>query len=269
MQSEIHSWLIGRYGFSSADEMSGYFGRAGLILDAGCGAGLATSAWMRDGWPDDGTEWVGVDISQAVDVARKRLGRFPATNFVQADLMRLPFAPETFDVIFSEGVLHHTPSTQAAFNTLVPLLKPGGEIMIYVYRKKSPVREFTDDYIRGRISDLPPDEAWKQLESLTDLAHKLAGLEAEIELEEDVPLLGIPAGRHNVQRLIYWHMAKLFWNEKMTFEENTHVNFDWYHPHYAHRQTEAQVREWYAEAGVDITHLDVDNAGFTVRGIRR
>ena len=44
-----------------------------------------------------------------------------------------PFRPESFDVIFSIGVLHHTPDTQAYFAKLVPLLKPGGVISIWVY----------------------------------------------------------------------------------------------------------------------------------------
>ena len=76
-------------------------------------------------------------------------------------------------------------------------------------------------------------------------------------MPEDVPLLGISAGRHDVQRLIYWHFAKLFWNPELSFEENNHVNFDWYHPRYAHRQTEDEVRRWCDDAGLEIVRLDV------------
>ena len=68
-------------------------------------------------------------------------------------------------------------------------------------------------------------------------------------MPEDVPLLGIKAGRYDVQRLIYWNVAKLFWNAEMTFEENNHLNFDWYAPRYARRQTEDEVRRWYEERG--------------------
>ena len=114
MQAELHRWLIERYGFESAEGMRDWFGARRRTLDAGCGAGFATSAWMTDDWNRDGAEWVGVDISQAIDVARERLGAFPGTHFVQADVMQLPFRPETFDAIISEGVLHHTPSTERA-----------------------------------------------------------------------------------------------------------------------------------------------------------
>jgi hypothetical protein len=60
----------------------------------------------------------------------------------------------------------------------------------------------------------------------------------------------------------------MFWNESLSFEENNHVNFDWYHPRYAHRQTEEDVRRWCAEANLSITHFDVEESGFTVRAIK-
>lgn len=265
MQAELHRWLIERYGFASAADMRDYFARRPRTLDAGCGAGFATSAWIEEGWDEGGAAWVGVDISYAVDVARERLGRFGGTHFVQADVLQLPFREESFDAIVSEGVLHHTPSTERALKALVALLAPGGELMFYVYRRKAPIREFTDDYVRELISDMSPEEAWAALRPLTRLGQALAELDTEVEVPEDVPLLGIKAGRYDVQRLIYWHVAKLFWNAAMTFEENNHLNFDWYAPRYAHRHTEEEVRGWCADAGLEITHFDVDDAGFTVR----
>ena len=76
MQNELHGWLLDRYGFASGDEMREFFASRGRTLDAGCGAGFATSAWMREGWNETGAEWVGADISDAIDVARERLGGF-------------------------------------------------------------------------------------------------------------------------------------------------------------------------------------------------
>jgi arsenite methyltransferase len=268
MEAELHAWFVGRYGFDSPEAMREWFGSRRRTLDAGCGAGFSTSAWMTDGWRADGAEWVGADISAAIDVARERLGRFGGTHFVQADVLQLPFRPESFDAIVSEGVLHHTPSTERAMKALVPLLAPGGELMFYVYRRKAPIREFTDDYVRGLIADMSPEEAWEALRPLTRLGQALAELETEVEVPEDVPLLGIKAGRYDVQRLIYWHVAKLFWNAGMTFEENNHLNFDWYAPRYAHRHTEEEVRRWCADEGLEITHFDVDDAGFTVRATK-
>src|SRR2546428_2146841 len=140
MQDELHTWFIRRYGFASAQEMRAFFAKRRRTLDAGCGAGFSTSAWMSDDWTVGDSEWIGADISAAIDVARERLGGFQGTHFVQADVLRLPFRRESFDAIIAEGVLHHTPSTERAMKALVPLLAPGGELMFYVYRRKAPIR---------------------------------------------------------------------------------------------------------------------------------
>jgi SAM-dependent methyltransferase len=267
MQESVSTWILERYGFDSASEMRQYFSQFDRILDAGCGAGLATSTWLKHGWRGVNNEFVGVDISAAIDSAYDHLRSIEGTSFVQADILALPFIPGTFDLVFSEGVLHHTPSTETAFSALARLLRPGGEIMIYVYRRKAPAREFVDDHVRDQVAELPPEEAWALLRPLTRLGQALSQLHAEIEVPEDVELLGIRKGVYDVQRLIYWHFAKLFWNPAMTFEENNHVNFDWYHPRYAHRHTEQEVRKWFADGGLKIERFDAQESGFTVRGV--
>jgi arsenite methyltransferase len=236
------------------------------MLDAGCGSGFSTSLWMDESWRG---AWCGADISRAIDVAQERLGAIAGTYFVQADLLQLPFRAETFDLIFAEGVLHHTPATEAAFRALVPLLESGGEFLFYVYRKKAPIREYTDDYLRSVLSPLTPEEAWSQLRPLTRLGQALAELEVAVDVPEDIPYLGIKAGRYDVQRLIYWHFAKAFWNRALAFEENHHVNFDWYHPRYAHRHTEEEIRSWCAENGLVINRFHAEESGFTVRAVRQ
>jgi SAM-dependent methyltransferase len=262
MRDFATAWMLERYGFETAAEARAHFESGAPFLDLGCGSGLTASLWL-DGWQGDA--WVGVDISEAIDVAKRRLPQLPGIYLVQADLMALPFRPGTFRTVFSEGVLHHTPSTRAALAAASSMLVPGGEVLFYVYRRKPPVREFTDDYVRGLLSSMSPEEAWEALRSLTALGQALARLGATIQLDEGVPLLGIPAGRHDVQRLMYWNFAKVFWNETLTFETNNHVNFDWYTPTYAHRQTEAEVRQWCFDLGLTIERFHIDDAGFTVR----
>jgi arsenite methyltransferase len=262
-------WLVRRYGFASGLEMQRYFAERQCILDAGCGGGYSASLWLDSGWWGAGTaQWYGADISEAIDVAQERLTGIPGLHFVQADVCQLPFAEKTFDVIFSEGVLHHTPSTERALKSLVPLLRRGGEIMFYVYRKKGPIREFTDDYIREIMSVLTPQQAWDKLRPLTKLGQALAELHAEVEVKEDIPYLGIKAGRYDAQRLIYWNFAKMFWNDNLSFDENHLQNFDWYSPRYAFRQTEEEVRRWCAESGLSIFYFNTEEAGFTVRAVK-
>lgn len=262
-------WYVQKYGFESLGAWSRHYDSFERILDAGCGSGFSSSLWLRRPEWTGRAAWVGVDISEAIDVAKERLSDVANTHYVQADVLSLPFADRTFDGVFSEGVLHHTPSTRAALLSVARVLANGGEATFYVYKKKSPVREFTDDYVREQISSLTDEQAWEAMRPLTELGRVLAEAKATVELSQDVPVLGIKAGTHDVQRLIYWHFAKLFWNPRLSFEENVHVNFDWYRPRYAHRQTEEQVREWCEEARLDIRRFHDSDPGFAVRAVKR
>jgi len=267
--THYRQWLAQKYGFNTLKGMQDYFRARECILDIGCGNGYSSMVWLESQWQGDCKgQWCGADISSAIDVAQEQLGMIPGTHFIQADLMGLPFGEKTFDTIFSEGVLHHTPSTERALKNVSKYLKPGGEILFYVYREKGPIREFTDDYIRELVSHLPPNDAWEMLLPLTRLGKALAELNVEVEVPEDIPYLGIKAGCYDVQRLIYWNFAKMFWNPEYTFEECHGTNFDWYHPSYAHRQTEEEVRRWCAEANLSIFHFHVQKSGFTVRARR-
>ncbi|MEZ0228237.1 MAG: class I SAM-dependent methyltransferase, partial [Planctomycetota bacterium] len=158
-------------------------------------------------------------------------------------------------------------STERALAALAKLLAPGGAFLFYVYRKKGPVREFTDDFVRDLIASRPPEEAWAMMRPLTLLGKALSDLHATVNVPEDIPYLGIKAGEQDVQRLVYWSFLKLFWNERLSLDENVHVNFDWFHPRYAHRQTEEEVRRWCAEAGLAIEHFHEQESGFTVRAV--
>lgn len=262
-------WYLEKYGYASLDEWAAAFDGWGSVLDVGSGSGFSSSLWLESQRWTGRSMWVGVDISEAIDVARERLANVANTHFVQGDALQLPFRDGAFGAIFSEGVFHHTPSTRAALLSAVRVLAFGGEANFYVYKKKAPVREFTDDYVREQIASLGDEEAWDAMRSLTELGRVLSEAGATVELTMDVPALGIKAGTFDVQRLIYWNFAKLYWNPALEFEENVHINFDWYRPRYAHRQTEAQVREWCEEAGLTIHRLHDSEAGYTVRAVKR
>lgn len=261
-------WLLEKYGFGSIEAWASYFDGRRRILDVGCGSGYSSALWLDTPHWKGRAMWVGVDISDAIDVARERLASVANTHFVQADALEMPFPTGAFDTIFSEGVLHHTPSTREALLACSRLLAPGGDFHFYVYRKKAPVREFTDDHVRAAVAPMTNDEAWDAMRPLTKLARALAHLNASVEVE-DIPVLGIKAGTYDVQRLIYWNFAKLFWNDSYPFEANVHVNFDWYRPHYANRQTESEVRSWCAEADLRIERFHAEESGFTVIASKR
>lgn len=259
----MDEWILPRYGWGDQKTFDDYFRDKKWMIDAGAGLGRET---IRMAERTNGRV-IGIELSECVDDAAGHAAKRGLKNilFVQADLNAPPLARNSFDWIISEGVLHHTPDTHKAFSALVPLLAKGGEFAFYVYRKKGAMREFADDYIREKIKDLPPDDAWDLMRPLTKFGKALSDLNAEIEVPEDIPLLGIRAGRHNVQRLIYYSMLKCYWNDRVSFEDNVLVNFDWYYPQFAWRHTEEEVRNWIKEAGLKLTHESIEDAGITVR----
>jgi SAM-dependent methyltransferase/uncharacterized protein YbaR (Trm112 family) len=258
----FNQWFARKLGLSGVSDLDAYFAPKRALLDAGTGLGakVETMASRTRG------EVLGVDISDGVVHARANTGHLPNAHIVQADLHALPFRPGTFDFIVSDGVLHHTPDTRAAFRALLPCLAPGGEIAIHVYRKLGPIREFCDDYIRARTTRLSAAECWDVATAFTDLGRALADLKVEIEVPTSIPVLEIPAGRYDLQRFLYYHVFKCFWNPDFPYDENTLVNFDWYHPANAHRHTEAEVVGWFVEAGLEeIVALRPNEGGVAVR----
>jgi arsenite methyltransferase len=263
MQRRARKWLLERYGPVQGHTFWTEHGAHPILLDAGCGAGFSALALFGDTLRI--VRYLGIDVSDAVEVAAARFAeRNTPGAFLQADITELPLAPASVDVIFSEGVLHHTESTRDALLYLSTLLRPGGRFLFYVYRRKGPVREFTDDLVRDRLGDLDPEAAWSAIVPLTKLGQALGELGAVVDVPEDVELLGIPAGPIDVQRLFYWHVVKAYHDPDLTLEELAHINFDWFAPRNAHRQSPEEVGEWCVEAGLEIERQRVEEAGITV-----
>jgi SAM-dependent methyltransferase len=264
----MRDWLVSRYGDVGAADWWNEYPDNALVLDAGCGA--AMSALELFAPVLSRVRYLGVDISPSVDVAAERFSeRSLSAAFMQTDITKLPLPRACADVIFSEGVLHHTDSTRGALLSLAPVLKPGGRVLFYVYRRKGPIREFTDDYVREQLQVLSPAEAWEALKPLSRLGEELGRLGVEVDVPEEIGLLGIPAGRYDLQRFFYWHVCKAFYRPDASFEEMHHINYDWYAPANAHRQSPEEVREWCAEAGLEIERENVEEAGITIVAVKR
>jgi SAM-dependent methyltransferase len=259
----MRKWLVERYGEVARADWLAEYGEQPLMIDAGCGAAMSAQELFGDSLHR--LRYLGVDVSEAIDVAADRFAeRGFSGGFMQADITNLPFDDASVDLIFSEGVLHHTDSTKGALGALARLLKAGGRFLFYVYRKKGPLREFTDDHVRAQLQEMTPQEAWDAVEPLTRLGMALGELNAQIEIEQPIDLLGIPAGRIDVQRLFYWHVAKAFYRRDLTLDEMNHINYDWYAPANAARQSPEEVRSWCAEFGLAIEREVIEDAGITV-----
>jgi len=240
--SSLREWLTRRFG--DPRSIVSLFPHKPVVLDAGCGAGLGGLEFWREVMPN--IHYLGMDITNAVDVAKERFEKENIGNamFMQENISDLPFEKPIFDIIYCSEVMHHTDSTEETFNHLARHLKPGGVMMFYVYRKKAPIREFADDYIRQLLQKMPLEQAWQKLEPLTKLGIILGELKLEVDVPEDIELLEIPKGKIDIQRLFYWYIFKAFYNPDISFDEMNHINFDWYAPKNAHRHTLEETKTW-------------------------
>jgi SAM-dependent methyltransferase len=155
---EVHDqWEKDSYAYSSLIPEGLLSGAGKIGLEAGCGGGadlLRLSA--------GGAMLIGFDLSEGVDVARRLTRGCRNVELVQGDLHNLPFKPGSLDFIYSFGVLHHLPDTQAAFVRLSRLLKPGAPLVTYLYEDRAD-RSWVDRALLGAVravrrvsSALPP-----------------------------------------------------------------------------------------------------------------
>lgn len=259
-------WVLEKYGWGTLAGLQRALAPRRRILDVGCGLGRELLLFRRS---NPSALLVGLEPSEAVQVASRNLGGARGRIWlVQGDLFEAPLADESFDFIFANGVLHHTRSTREAFSRCRQLLCRGGELAAYIYRKKAPIREYADDYLRGIITKMAPEEAWEACRGLTELGRRLAELNATIELKRGVPAIGIRPGKHKVQRLLYDTMLKMFWDPARGDEGSTLVNFDWYHPAYAWRHSAEEIKDWCRVLGLTIIWFRQEESGITVRAVR-
>lgn len=119
-----------------------------LVLDAGCGMGRHARMMAPHV-----RQLVALDFSDAIGQASRTLAVVPHAACLQADLSRPPLADDTFDFVYSLGVLHHLQDTSGALARLVRLVRPGGRLRIYLY--------WQPDGWRGRL--LAAVNAWRPL----------------------------------------------------------------------------------------------------------
>ncbi len=104
------------------------------VLDIGCGNGYILSKFASAG-----AKAFGVDLTgAALDLTRKRMSiHHLGAGLFQADSAHLPFPAEAFDLVYSLGVLHHSPRTEESFQEIRRILRPGGRALIMLYHKNS------------------------------------------------------------------------------------------------------------------------------------
>jgi 2-polyprenyl-3-methyl-5-hydroxy-6-metoxy-1,4-benzoquinol methylase len=116
-------------------EVMGFNEFAGLrLLEIGCGMGTDLLQFARGGARVTGTDLT----PRSIEISQKHLTVYGESgDFAIADCETLPFANESFDVVYSNGVLHHTPDTAGAVREIHRVLRPGGQTRVMLYHRGS------------------------------------------------------------------------------------------------------------------------------------
>lgn len=193
-----------------------------LLLDAGCGNGTLTAALS-----DFGLNVVGLDLNDGLGLAYRNRAKYAkqakkSVQYVQGNLVQPPLQENTFDLVYSSGVIHHTPSSKEAFDSLVRLTKKGGRLYIWVYGKRAlPVRMF---FWTGR--------SLKRVISLKSLGR--------------VCRILAPGYKVATQILDLSGVSKF---QSRTTREITLALFDAFAPRFNHWHTETEVQSWFQSHG--------------------
>ncbi|MGA8687077.1 MAG: methyltransferase domain-containing protein [Terriglobales bacterium] len=199
-----------------------------LVLDVGCGMGRFAEVATR--W---GAYVVGIDLSLAEEAATENL-RDREAVFFQVDVFHLPFAPQSFDYIYSIRVLHHTPNCEQAFKVLPGLLKPGGRIAIWLYSGYNKWYRMSDLY-RKVTRRMSPKTVYR-------LAHITVPMYGVHQFLRSIPLLGKPTSG------VMKYLLPMSFNPDPQWRVLD--TLDWYSPWYQSKHSYEEVFRWFEDCGL-------------------
>lgn len=147
IDKEFYSWNAPLHAQKPFDRLFPYNQyKSKKVLEIGCGLGT-----MLMNWAYNGSDCTGVDLNPtSVEQSQKRfiLHNLKA-NIRLEDANSLSFEDNTFDYVWSWGVLHHSPNLDVSVKELFRVLKPGGGFGIMLYNRKSFYQWYMTDYIEG------------------------------------------------------------------------------------------------------------------------
>ncbi|MBI5630347.1 MAG: methyltransferase domain-containing protein [Elusimicrobia bacterium] len=214
-----------------------------LVLDAGCGMGrYALEALSL------GAEVVALDLSESLERLRQAAEAEPRLHLVQGDLLRLPLKKGAFDIVYSQGVLHHAPGTGQAFRQVAQRVRPGGFLSVWVYGKAGKFEEFATNPIRE-------DRAWVRRRRrlawvIVTLRHWISDFLRMFTTRLPIPLLYVlcfPLALAGALPGIKY----LTFSVHPRFRVRLIENFDWLAPPYQYHHTKEELASWFVEAGFD------------------
>jgi uncharacterized protein YbaR (Trm112 family) len=230
--------------------------RGQLILEAGCGAGRFTAHAAHTG-----ATIVSIDYSSAVEAAKGNHGHLENVQFLQADIHEMPLRRGIFDKIFCFGVLQHCPDPAKAFQALVPLLKPGGEMVVDIYHLSWKSLFQGKCYLRPITRRIQPQRLWPFVRAYVRVLYPLLGIPHRVCGSRVARMIGQVMGICDYRG--YFPLSP----EKQ-FEACLLDTFDMLSPTHDHPCTIRTVRRWFEEAGLEAVEVRRGYNGIEARGSR-
>jgi Methylase involved in ubiquinone/menaquinone biosynthesis len=258
-------WFLKLYGFESTEQLRQFLASKKVIIDTGCGLGYK-AAWFAELSPE--SKVIGIDISDAVDLAAKNFSHFSNLYFLKGDIANTGLRSNKVDFVVCDQVIMHTEVPENTFAHLADVTKQGGQFACYVYSKKALPRELVDDHFRKATHHISNEEMWKFSEQLTELGKRLSELNVSFD-SPDIPLLGIKGGTYDIQRFIYWNFLKCFWREDWGFDLCKSTNYDWYAPSNAKRFSKEEFLKMVSQNKLDVTFFHEEEACYSGRFLKR
>lgn len=225
-----------------------------VILEAGCGMGRFTQIAL-----ETGAEVFSFDLSNAVEANLRNNGDSSRVHIVQASVYEIPLRKESFDKVFCMGVLQHCPDVRAAFMSLVPFLKPGGEIVIDVYQKHTGLFPPLKYWARPFLSWMGPKGV-----------HKFLSLVIPPAFYVKKALYKVPFVGKSVGNLIpigpVSHAPRLIFTDEELVQVKILSSLDMFSPVHDHPQTLDTVRQWFSDAGLVDVYVGTGFNGINARG---
>lgn len=203
------------------------------VLNVGCGLGRESIAIAN---ALDGAEIVAVDLNFAL----LRSGPLFKTNrglhLIIASLFQLPLRGEAFDLVYTQGVIHHTFSTRKALEAIAQFVKPGGYLFVWVYG-------LDDHLVRRGLAG-----ALSRLSYASErvLRPMISGSPKTVR-DFLLRCLSVAAHPFIKSRVIH----KNSWRLRNT----DHDLRDWLSPRYAHRHSYNELFEWFDDLGLEVVDV--------------
>jgi 2-polyprenyl-3-methyl-5-hydroxy-6-metoxy-1,4-benzoquinol methylase len=225
------------------------------ILECGCGAGRFTEVLLAQG-----AYVTSIDLSEAVDANQENFPQGETHRIAQADILRLPFAPQQFDLVLCLGVIQHTPNPEETIARLYDQVKPGGALVIDHYTHNLSWYTKAAPLFRRYLRRLSPEKGIKATEQLVNIfwpLHRMARhfYPAQILLSRISPVLCYYSAYPDLGDELHREFALLDTHDSLT---------DWY----KHFRTRGQIRRTLENLGLQEIWCHHGGNGVEARGKR-